>query len=114
MKGITKSNAHGRSNLDEHMFFRILQGIEYLLGIILFDNSTRRADNAALSAEDTVGILQGFVVGGCYDNVITAPGVGQSCNALYIFAGADAAAAFDAFGWIAYDAWVLSRSLDDA
>lgn len=116
-KGIAKGDAYRGGNLHDDVFLRVLQGVEYLCGIVFFDDSASRADEAALAAEDAVRSFHRLVESRRDDDVAGAAGIGQRRNALYVLAGADAAAAADAFGWIAYDGRIgfdARLLLDDA
>lgn len=85
------------------MLLRVLQRVEDLLRVVLLDERARRADEAALAAEDAVRRLHRLVVGRRDDDVAAAPRVRQRRDALHVLAGANAAAAADALRWIAHD-----------
>lgn len=102
-EGIAEGYAHRGGNLDDNVFFRVLQSIEYFIRIVFFDNRTGRTDEAALTAENAIRGFHRFVEGGRDGNVTAASGIRQCGNALDVFAGTDAAPAADAFGWVADD-----------
>ena len=102
-EGIAEGDADGRGDLYDDMFLRILQGVEYFLRIVLFDDRAGRADQAALAAEDAVRSFHRFVERRGDDDVAAASGIGQGGDALHVLAGADAASAADAFRGIAHD-----------
>ena len=105
-KGVAQGHTDGGSHLYDNVFVFVLQGIEHLLGIVFFDDGAGGADEAALAAEDAVGLFHGLVKGGGHGNVAAASGIGQGRNALYVLAGANTSAAADAFGWVAHDGGV--------
>ena len=55
---LAEGDADGRSDLYDDMFLRILQGVEYLLRIVLFDDRAGRADQAALAAAGALAVLR--------------------------------------------------------
>ena len=71
--------------------------VEDLLRVVLLDERARRADEAALAAEDAVRRLHRLAECGCNGDVAAAPGIGEGRNALNILAGPNAAAAADTF-----------------
>lgn len=95
-EGIAQGDAHGWRDLHDDVLLRVLKRVEDLLRVVLLDERARRADEAALAAEDAVRRLHRLVVGRCDDDVAAAPRVRQRRNALHVLAGADAAAAADA------------------
>ena len=100
-KGIAERNADGRSNLNEGVFLWIAQCVKNAIGVVFFNNGTDRADKAALSTEDAVRRFHWFIVCRRHADIRRAAGKAESFNALYIFAGADAAATANAFRRIA-------------
>lgn len=102
-EGIAQGDAHRRRDLHDDVLLRVLQRVEDLLRVVLLDERARRADEAALAAEDAVRCLHRLVVGRRDDDVAAAPRVRQRRNALHVLAGADAAAAADALRRVAHD-----------
>ena len=97
MEFVAQGDAHGGRDLHDDVLLRILQGVEDALRIVFFRDRSRRTDEAALAAEDAVGRFQGAVVGGRDGDLVASAFEVQGLDALYVFAGADAAAAFDTF-----------------
>ena len=102
-EGIAQRDAYRRRDLHDDVLLRILQRVEHFFRIVFLDERARRADEAALTAEDAVRRLHRLVVGRRNDDVAAAPRIRQRRDALHILAGADAAAAADALRRVTHD-----------
>lgn len=102
-EGIAEGDAYRRRDLHDDVLLRILQRVEHFFRIVFLDERARRADEAALTAEDAVRRLHRLVVGRRDDDVAAAPRIRQRRDALHILAGADAAAAADALRRVTHD-----------
>ena len=99
---LAQGYTHGRSCLYYNDLFRIVDCIPNLVCIILFHNSTCRADISTLAAVGA-GTVEQVMLKGCGNHSIeAAAGKAVNTHTLHITANTNAASAENAFFLIAY------------
>ena len=96
VKAFTDGGANRGSHADHNVFFGIVQGIEYLIGIVSFSESANGTSNDTLTAVDALCIAELYTVFTANNGVEATVLHTDGTNALYFITGSHATTAKNA------------------